>query len=364
MTGEKMAAATRAGGPTGNEAHPARSFTKTDRFVRCDGRQLWVRFVVPDRPAAAGCLLFVHGNTFPAISDFDLPREGSSFVEALASRGIASCLFDHRGYGRSFKPTKAAELGIDARARDIEAVYDVLVGELRRRHVTLVGVSTGCVTIARFLQVRSPEVSSLVFLGPNYVVNPRLLRLVQATKLLFTLRRLLLNGDDYYFSFSARTLRKRLADGEDGRISTQAVDQFIEAAMKASGPEATRLRSPVMGFIDPRRRYGLDDTLFDASCIKQPLMIVRGGRDDFCCEHGAERLVADVGRDDVTLATVPDAKHDLHLYPRPDGVFSMLCDFVLRTWRHGRGDDDVDTARSLPKSTEPLSGQGLSVVRE
>jgi len=60
-------------------------------------------------------------------NDFDLPLERRSITEHLARRGITSCIFDHRGYGRSHKPQSLKEVMHEEKVRDLRAVHRFLL---------------------------------------------------------------------------------------------------------------------------------------------------------------------------------------------------------------------------------------------
>jgi pimeloyl-ACP methyl ester carboxylesterase len=49
-------------------------------------------------------LLYVHGATYPSETAFDLPIDGVSMMDLIASRGYDVYLVDIRGYGGSTRP--------------------------------------------------------------------------------------------------------------------------------------------------------------------------------------------------------------------------------------------------------------------
>ena len=72
-------------------------------FVRNKRPEEMTRFV-PSRT-----LLFVHGDTYPAHTAFDLPLGGLSWMDYIASRGFDVWCMDIRGYGRSTRPPEMAQ---------------------------------------------------------------------------------------------------------------------------------------------------------------------------------------------------------------------------------------------------------------
>src|SRR6266446_6847019 len=71
------------------------------------GIQLHIRNKRPDGVtsfAPERIVLFVHGGTYPSESGFDLPLEGTSWMDYVAQRGFDVYAMDVRGYGRSTRP--------------------------------------------------------------------------------------------------------------------------------------------------------------------------------------------------------------------------------------------------------------------
>src|SRR6202012_3337927 len=58
-------------------------------------------------------LLYVHGATYPSETAFDLPIEGVSMMELIASRGYDVYLVDIRGYGGSTRPPEMGQPAAD-----------------------------------------------------------------------------------------------------------------------------------------------------------------------------------------------------------------------------------------------------------
>ena len=97
--------------------------------------QIYVRNKHPDGMAQFApdrTLIFVHGATYPAETAFDLPLDGQSWMDFIASRGFDVYLLDVRGYGKSTRPKEMDEPA-DANPpfadtatarRDVDAVVD------------------------------------------------------------------------------------------------------------------------------------------------------------------------------------------------------------------------------------------------
>ena len=90
-------------------------------------------------------LLFVHGATYPAETAFDLPIEGVSMMDLIASRGYDVYLVDVRGYGRSTRPPEMSQppaankpiVSTKVAAQDLGTAVDYI---LRKRKVSKINV--------------------------------------------------------------------------------------------------------------------------------------------------------------------------------------------------------------------------------
>ena len=118
----------------------------------------------PDRT-----LLFVHGATYPAEVTFDMPLEGRSWMDFVASRGFDVYLMDLRGYGRSTRPE---EMNLPAAANEPIVTTDVAIGDvsavvehiLRKRRIDkldLMGWSWGTAIVAGYAQANPEKVDRL-----------------------------------------------------------------------------------------------------------------------------------------------------------------------------------------------------------
>jgi alpha-beta hydrolase superfamily lysophospholipase len=300
-----------------------------DYEVLSDGKPLFVREICPASPGSREFLLFVHGVTFPSSVDFDLPIEGYSVTGHLARQGVNCCIFDIRGYGRSHKPARGEPIGMPERARDLSAVYDALVQRHAPSAVVLVGLSSGCNTIAEFLRTYKAAPRSAVFIGPCYLLNPEMKLAVQRVRLIRFFQALIGRRGNVYVSVSSRLLVRRLYAGEEAFIDKSVFDRFVAMAIAMTCPGARGLRAPLLSFPDPKRSWRLWDPMFDASAITCPLLVLRGGTDEFCCERTAESLVRDAG-DEARLVTFKDRKHDIHLYRDHRDFFDTIHRFVTR----------------------------------
>lgn len=122
-------------------------------------------------------LLFVHGDSFPAHSSFDLPLGGLSWMDYIAGRGFDVWSLDLRGYGRSSRP---AEMAAPPEAnpplvRGETALADVTAAAAfireRRRLPRLVhmGWAWGTALMGRFAADNPGLVERLVLVAPLWL---------------------------------------------------------------------------------------------------------------------------------------------------------------------------------------------------
>lgn len=302
---------------------------RVERWIQSGRGLLFAQEVSPIERQRKEVIIFVHGNTFPARADFDLPVSGYSLAGFLAERGQNCCYFDHRGYGRSYKPRRGESVGIDQRVEDLEAIYEFVTRKLGAQAVILVGLSTGCNTIARFLKKERSKVRGTVFLGPCYLVNSYMQVQTRRISLLKTIRAMWGRVDDY-LSMSSNELFNRIYKNEAQYMDKDVVKEFIRVSMSSYAPGADKLVSPVLAFPELLKRREPWAPMFDVEQIKRPLLVLRGRNDEICCQITARKLVENVKKynPDVHLVTFENKKHDMHLYRDHFNVFQEIFEFV------------------------------------
>jgi pimeloyl-ACP methyl ester carboxylesterase len=141
------------------------------------GIQLYVRNKHPAEMAqvAAGhVLLYVHGATQPSEATFDLPLDGLSWMDYIASRGWDVYLMDVRGYGRSTRAPELAQANAsqapivwtEAKVQDVGSVVDFIRKRRGVPKISLLGWSWGTVVMAAYAAGHGDKVSSLVLHEP------------------------------------------------------------------------------------------------------------------------------------------------------------------------------------------------------
>jgi alpha-beta hydrolase superfamily lysophospholipase len=274
------------------------------------------------RPAAmpVATILFVHGRTFAAVPDFDLQVPGAaqthSFMEYLAARGVDCWCFDHRGFGRSWKPAEGTPLTATTRSEDLLAVLP-FVRARARGPFTIAGLSLGCAAAALALRTWPAACDRLVLLGPS---RWRTLTGLRAklnwlwTRVKFARRR------SVYIHVRPQSAEARLWKGEEHRIDRAAFEQFVAQAIAAdpAGP-ADRIRALVSNVFP----YDFWDPV-----IRVPVLAIRGGDDELATPADIEAVRRFVPAGMLKVRIFPGRKHDLHIYTQRNDVFDCIDEFV------------------------------------
>ena len=296
--------------------------TRTSAMLETSRGGLSMHMVV-DTESPRGIIVWVHGNTFPGIAEFDVPVAGHSMMAYMAEAGYRGVCFDHIGYGRSHGTLQASHLGLDGKAHDVYDVYTHVQKTYPNTPISIVALSTGALSVVSAMERWEIKVDRLLLLGPIYRMSPFLQRWLRRYRWLDPLLRLIGKRDPYW-NFTRKSLVKRLLRGEESAISRSVFDVFCKTAMESGGPNQSYLRSPVLVF-PPRswRKHHMGDPLWDplalASC---PVMVFRGERDTICTEEDAAEL-----EKHFSVTVFPGRKHDFPLYRKHDDVFHAMRAF-------------------------------------
>lgn len=153
-----------------------------DHMIASDtpGISLFVRnkrsACLPD-DAPRKVLLYVHGATYPSETAFDLPLDGTSWMEFIAYHGWDVWLVDLRGYGRSTRPP---EMSVPAKdhgpivtsevaLRDVESAATFVRKHTGTDRIALLGWSWGTTLMGAYAAKHPDHVSKLVLFAPVWL---------------------------------------------------------------------------------------------------------------------------------------------------------------------------------------------------
>jgi pimeloyl-ACP methyl ester carboxylesterase len=145
------------------------------------GIQLFVRnkHLAGKESAPDKILLFVHGATYPAETAFDLPIEGVSMMDLIASRGYDVYLVDVRGYGHSTRPVEMSQppetnkpiVSTKVAAHDLGAAVDYILRKRKVSRINVMGWSWGTSIAGFYTSEHNDKVSRLVLYAPQWIRN-------------------------------------------------------------------------------------------------------------------------------------------------------------------------------------------------
>jgi pimeloyl-ACP methyl ester carboxylesterase len=122
-------------------------------------------------------LLYVHGATYPSETAFDLPIDGVSMMDLIASRGYDVYLVDIRGYGGSTRPPEmslpAAEnrpiVHTDVAVHDFGVAVDHVLSKRKVSKLDVMGWSWGTSTVGSYTSTHNDKVNRLVLYAPLWL---------------------------------------------------------------------------------------------------------------------------------------------------------------------------------------------------
>lgn len=160
-------------------AEPPVAIVTEEFMVDADtpGVQLYVRNKHPkdmSQVPAEHVVLYVHGATQPSEATFDLPVEGASWMDYIASRGWDVYLMDARGYGGSTRSPELVQpdalvapvVSTGMKVRDAGSVVDFILKRRNVSRIALLGWSWGTIVTAAYAADHPDKVSRLVLYAP------------------------------------------------------------------------------------------------------------------------------------------------------------------------------------------------------
>jgi pimeloyl-ACP methyl ester carboxylesterase len=246
------------------------------------GIEIYVRNKRPSDMAAfrpERTVLFVHGATYPAHTNFDLKLDGVSWMEYIAARSYDVYLLDVRGYGKSTRPKEMAEkpeahppiVRSDAAVKDVSAVVDFILKRRNIPRLELIGWSWGTTLMATYTTRNPHKVERLVLYAPVWIRNTP--SLVQAGP----------GPLGAYRSTTREQARSRWYTGvpndkKEALIPAGFFDAWLDATL-ASDPVGANMNPPVVRAPNGVVRDGLEywsagKPYYDPAKITVPTLLV------------------------------------------------------------------------------------------
>ncbi len=122
-------------------------------------------------------VIYVNGTTQASETTFDLPLDGSSWMDYIAARGYDVYLVDLRGYGGSTRPPEmdqpAADHGAivrtDTALRDLATAIDHVLARRALDRLDVIGWSWGATIAGAYAAGHNDKVNRLVLYAPQWI---------------------------------------------------------------------------------------------------------------------------------------------------------------------------------------------------
>jgi pimeloyl-ACP methyl ester carboxylesterase len=247
------------------------------------GIEIFVRNKRPEemtRFTPARTLLFVHGETYPAHTTFDLPLGGLSWMDYIAGRGFDVWCLDIRGYGRSTRPLEMSQppeanapiVRGDTALADIAAAAAFIRQHRGVPRLILMGWSWGGTLVARLAADSPATVERLVLFAPLWR-GEGALAAAGAERL-----------GAYRWVTQAEARRRWFAGVPEAKRATLLPPGWFEhwaGVTWATDPEGLRRNPPVLrvpngALLDAREQGGAGRPWWDPAKITAPALLVVG----------------------------------------------------------------------------------------
>ncbi len=284
------------------------------------------------RPART--VLFVHGATYPAHTTFDLPVNGSSWMDTIAARGYDVYLLDIRGYGKSTRPKAMAEkpdanppiVRTGTAVKDIAAVVDFILKRRNIPRLVLLGWSWGTFSTPTYASSNASKVESLVLYSPIWMGQTG--RLVQSSS----------SGLGAYRTVTREQARERWYAGvpEENKatlIPAGVFDAWVEATW-ASDPDGAAMNPPVIrapnGVVqDCIETWWAGKPYYDPAKITVPALLITAAWDHDVPAHMARTLFPLlVNSPGKRLVELPQGTHSVMMETNRFDLFEAVQTFL------------------------------------
>jgi pimeloyl-ACP methyl ester carboxylesterase len=247
------------------------------------GIQLFVRNKHPagvQKFSSDRILLFVHGATYPAETAFDLPIEGVSMMDLIASRGFDVYLVDVRGYGRSTRPPEMSQpaaankpiVSTEVAAHDLGVAVDYILKKRGVAKIDVMGWSWGTSIAGMYTSGHNEKVDRLVLYAPQWIRTEPAAPAAANAPPLGAYR--LVSKD----SAKERRLKGVAEDKRANLIPPGVFDAWADATW-ATDPEASKrsppmLRAPNGVFDDSIKYWSAGKAQYDPGKITVPTLLL------------------------------------------------------------------------------------------
>jgi pimeloyl-ACP methyl ester carboxylesterase len=297
--------------------------------------KLYLRNKRPRNTAAARpdrTILFVHGLTYAASAVFDLPLQGSSWMDFIAARGFDVWSVDIRGFGRSSRPLEFSlpasrnppYLDAETATSDLSTAAAFIRQRRGLPRLTILAWSWGTVLAARHATQNPDLVERLVLYAPVW----------------------LWQGPDpspsappgAYRSVTTRAARDGWLNGApESMRSTLLPPGWFEAwasSVWATDPEGARMDPPVLRvpngpLVEVAENWKAGRAFFNPADVLAPTQLVVGEWDRTTPPSQALALFAQLTKSrGKRLVVLPEGTHSIFLERNRGSLLSTVQAFL------------------------------------
>lgn len=228
------------------------------------------------RGSSSTTLMLIHGATFPSESLFDVPMDGASFMDVLATAGFDVWAVDARGYGGSSRPAEMASppdtssplTPARVAARDLASAIEHVLAENDIERLSIVAMSWGGSVAGIYAERHGKYIEKLVLVAPLWLSN-RPLR-IDSGQPLTAWRQI--QVDDFREAWLAG-----VPAGRHGSLLPPGWFDQWAAVTISTDPDAAApgtIRAPGGAIQDVREHWLANRPLYDPSAITAPVLLV------------------------------------------------------------------------------------------
>lgn len=283
-------------------------------------------------------VVFVHDATYPAETAFDLPLDGLSWMDFIASRGFDVYLLDVRGYGRSSRPTAmdkpAAEsppfATTDQAVEDVAAVVDFVRGRRSLAKLDLLGWSWGTSIMATYAARHPEAVERLVLYAPVWLrTTPSLVQVTGPLGAYRTVSREAALG---------RWMTGVAEDKKAALIPPGWFDTWADATFATDAVGAAQnppvLRAPNGVVLDGQRFWSAGKPTYDPAALTMPVMLTLAEWDHDTPPYMAQTLFPLLIRSPhKRLMMLSEGTHSIIMERNRLDLFQVVQDFLEAEFR-------------------------------
>jgi pimeloyl-ACP methyl ester carboxylesterase len=287
------------------------------------------------QPANQGStdVVYVHGSTFGADLSIFFAMDGRSWADELNTAGFHVWGFDFAGYGRSqrYDKTSSQPVGrISSAVMQLHRVVNKIRQSNGNKPVILLAHSWGANVASSYAIEYPNNVKALVLFAPVTVRDAKPTPAATPTAAPTA-------AAPAFFTVSALAQYRRFVEDVprgQAQVLSEAHFQSWSTQFLASDPDSsTRTPAAVLtpfGPIADLTALWSGQTLYDASKIGAPTLLIRGAWDSLCTDADAQRTMAQLGSIDKTDVKIERATHLMHLESQRTQLYSQVIQFLKR----------------------------------